>query len=137
MSLVKAIVDRYTTDDDENITPLQSSLGSGKMFANRPIAKVSAPYCVVTHVLTAVDSERTALDSRDLNARIQFSAWHTNRESLETILDDLEQAYIGVSLTLDDTYAHNATLFLNRFVRSNRTLYQGILELTVQISRTV
>lgn len=136
MSVTAAIVQRYDTDVDAEITTLRNNLGEDKLWAEVVPEATSVPYVTCKVLATNATSETKGLGKWVEESFVEFKVRASTQTAVDTLLDQLEDAYIGKSLTVSNRL-HKATHPNNRLspVEERLNLWLGILELRVVLEK--
>lgn len=136
MSITAAIADRYDNDTDADITTLRGNVGTDKLWVGNAPEDTALPYITVMHVSTATDSQTKGQNKRVEDAIVQFDVWAKTKAEVETILNQLDDAYIGHRLTISNR-SYKASHPNNRMVEERRkALWRGLFEVRILLEKS-
>jgi hypothetical protein len=135
MSVVGAIVSRYNLDTDSDATALRDTVGVGKCWDGVPENK-AMPYISVDDVASTLVAETKGQTTRLEEATVQFDVWDTTRASVESILNLVDDCYVGHALTISNRSLLSTHVVGRHCEKEKRRLWHGILDLLVVVEKS-
>ena len=136
MSITGAMISRYKNDSDTTAVALRNAVST--LWTNLGPAPKDCPmpYLIFKHIGTTLMGEVSGQRARIERATIQVDCFAKDNSQIETILDLVEDAYVGQTLTINPPRVqHMATYFSNRRddLPEPANVFHGMVEFKVDV----
>ena len=135
--LVGGMIDRLQSSEDTAPTAFRVLVPAESVWADLVPQNVAMPYCVVSHISTALLSECKGQTSQICSVTIQVDIWDSNRAKVESVLDQVEKTFIGEPVTITGNLTTNwlSCELSNRWSEQDTGAWHGIVEFAVMVEK--
>lgn len=139
-SLIGSIVDYYANGSSTDLTTLRTDLGTGKFWGDVVPDTVERPFVVLSEEATHLVQQTVKVvgnkNNRVVDVIVAFDVYAISRPQAETILDDLENAFIDVDLTSSSQWSFGRLLFEDRSQHFDGEAWMGTLTVSVRKTKS-
>lgn len=140
MSVLAGIVNYFDNGNSADLTTLKGLVGNDGLYADAMPGAPDRPYVLAVELATTLtDQTKSSKHNRILNVTVGFMVFGSTRTQVESVLDAIEEVFIGDDLVSGGFTMTGRTLISTMFDGRQSLLaadgWQGEVDIVFKIAR--